>query len=92
MNVEQKVVGSREIRTFSAATLPRLLRNAARATASEIDEEFEHWSRVIGSLPLTTSEYGFAHGWLTSAKELWRQGDVHTAVFQLKQVARKLEL
>jgi len=92
MSVEHQVAGNRETRTFSVATLPSLLRGSKRATAAEINQEFEHWSLVIGSLPLTTSEYGFANGWVTSAKKLWQRGDIHAAIFQLKQVARKLEL
>ena len=89
MKTEQNSVRFDQPQVFSADKLTTLLPDGP---AEAVNQEFDNWFLVIGSLPLTTSDYGFAHGWVTSAKQLWEQGDVHTARYQLNQVARRLEL
>ena len=77
---------------FVTSTLIDLLQSASEASIAQIQQEFDHWSQVIDSAPLNAEEYVFAHNWLSSAHELWQQGEVPTAIYQLKQVAKKLSI
>ena len=55
-----------------------------------IEEQFDLWSKVVDSLPLTLDDYVFARNWVCSAQRLWQQGESKAAAYQLRQVAKRL--
>ena len=64
----------------------------SESSVATISLGFRRLHRLVESLPLTTDEFCFAHNLLTSAEQLWEEGDRHTARYQVNLVARKLML
>jgi hypothetical protein len=92
MGTIRKKMINPNVQHLSAAQLLALLQQPTEHSNQEITRQFENVHRLIESLPLTSAEYGFAHNWLTSARELWEAGDLATAHYQVTAVARKLHL
>jgi hypothetical protein len=61
-------------------------------TNAEIAAGFEGMLGVAESLPLTTTEFGFARNWITSARQFWEQGEAGEVLYQVRQLCRKLRL
>jgi hypothetical protein len=68
------------------------LRANPAQTNPEIAAGFDGLLGVAESLPLTTTEFGFARNWITSARRFWKQGEAGAALYQVRQVCRKLRL
>jgi hypothetical protein len=62
------------------------------AAVAEIAREFKLLQWVVDALPLTSAEYCFALNWITSARQLWEQGDCGAARYQITLVIKKLNL
>lgn len=76
---------------YTAANLLDLLASAGTVPA-KVEAEFDLLDARIDSLPLNTDEYGFAHNWVSNARELARKGECGAARYQVLQVCRKLGL
>jgi hypothetical protein len=69
-----------------------LLENPVHDSRPSIAAGFDWLMTVAQSLPLTTNEFGFASNWITSARQLWEQGEHGAARYQVKMVRRRLNL
>ncbi len=74
-------------------TLERLLELLSSAVPSaEEQSEFTNIARLLETLRRPRTVLGFARSWLDSARDLALRGERNAALFQVRQVAKRLGL
>ena len=53
---------------------------------------FGQFGTILAAMPLSSADYLFASNWVNTARELWMQGEVQAARYQLGQVVRRIGL
>jgi hypothetical protein len=74
------------------AKLLALLRPTSQPCSAAVTLEFQAMHRLVESLPLTSEEFCFVHNWLTSAQNMWQDGDTNAARYQVAMIVRRLDL
>ena len=73
----------------------RGLLDALRRSPSSLDASIPAgFDRLLGfadSLPLAHAEFAFARTWIVAARDLWEQGEMRAALYQVRLACKKIQ-
>ena len=80
-------------RELNMQRLLNALGGPSELSTAEVAAAFDELCRLVESLALAKKDYCFAINWATSARQLWKQGELGAArLFQLDLVCKKFDL